>query len=169
MRSNEGVEWGAHCLVVLSLLPAGASLSAGALAEYHGIPAPYLAKTLQALARAGLVSSTPGRGGGYRLARPARTITLLDAVRAVEGDEPFFRCTEIRRRGPGRAPVRASPPVCAVAGAMWRAESAWQDELAGTSVADLAAEVGRTAAPVAVARSIRWLGTRMSPASTGRR
>ena len=41
------------------------------LAEYHGVPAPYLAKHLQALSRAGIVESSPGPRGGYRLARPA--------------------------------------------------------------------------------------------------
>jgi Rrf2 family protein len=168
MRTNQGVEWGAHCAVVLALLPDGATLSAAALAEYHGIPGPYLAKTLQALARGGLVTATPGRHGGYRLSRPADRITLLDLVRAVEGGDTFFRCTEIRKRGPARAPSRAYPPVCAVAGAMWEAEAAWQRSLEAVTVADIAAQVGRQAPTVAVAKGIRWLGTRVSlPGTAG--
>lgn len=168
MRTNQGVEWGAHCAVVLALLPDGAALSAAALAEYHGIPGPYLAKTLQALARAGLVTASPGRHGGYRLARPADRITLLDLVRAVEGEEAFFQCTEIRKRGPARAPARDYPPECAVAGAMGAAEAAWRRSLASVTVADLAAQVGRQAPPVAMARSIRWLGARVSvPGAAG--
>jgi Rrf2 family protein len=162
MRTNQGVEWGAHCAVVLALLPEGATLSAAALAEYHGIPGPYLAKTLQALARNGLVAATPGRHGGYRLAHPADQVTLLDLVRAIEGEEASFRCTEIRKRGPANAPARAYPPVCAVAGAMWEAEAAWQRSLQAVTVADLVAQVGRQAPAVAVSRSIRWLGTRVS-------
>src|SRR5579884_1214069 len=100
VRLSEGVEWGAHCVVLLAMLPEGSSLSAAQLAEYHGVPAPYLAKTLQALAGAGVIRSSPGRGGGYRLARRAEEISLLDVVEGVEGAEPAFRCTEIRRRGP---------------------------------------------------------------------
>jgi Rrf2 family protein len=158
---NQGVEWAAHCVVLLSMLPEGTSLSAADLAEYHGVPGPYLAKSLQALARAGLVASEPGRGGGYRLGRPADRITLLDVVGAVDEGERFFRCTEIRQRGPARAPARAYPPVCAVAGAMWHAEDAWRRELERTTVADIARQVAGQAPEVAVDRSIRWLGTKV--------
>src|SRR5580658_3976578 len=99
MRLSEGVEWAAHCAVVLAVLPNGVSLPGGRLAEYHGVPAPYLAKSLQALTRAGIVDSTAGRYGGYWLAKPAAAISLLNVVEAIEGCEPIFRCTEIRRRG----------------------------------------------------------------------
>ena len=80
MRMNEGVEWAAHCAGLLAALPEGASLPAARLAEFHGVPAPYLAKTLQALKRAGIVRSTTGRVGGYRLGRPATDITLRKEV-----------------------------------------------------------------------------------------
>ena len=85
MRLSQGVEWGLHCCSVLALLPHDAPLPANRLAEFHGVPGPYLAKTLQALASAGLLESVPGRHGGYRLAKPPSRITLLDVVDAVEG------------------------------------------------------------------------------------
>src|ERR1700704_2312596 len=100
MRLSDGVEWGVHVCVVLAALPDDAALPAARLAEYHGIPAAYLAKHLQSLSRAGIVESVPGPGGGYRLARPAEKISVLDIVQAIEGSAPAFRCTEIRRRGP---------------------------------------------------------------------
>ena len=77
MRLTEGVEWAVHCVLLLTALPEGATLPASRLAEYHDLPAPYLAKSLQALAGAGIVASAPGRRGGYRLGRPAAEITLL--------------------------------------------------------------------------------------------
>lgn len=157
MRMNEGVEWAAHCVLLLDSLPDGAALPASGLAEYHGVPAPYLAKSLQALAGAGIVTSLPGRHGGYRLARPATEITLLDVVLAVEGEEPAFRCTEIRKRGPSRVPNRCYPPMCGIAAAMHRAETAWRDELAQTTIADLAAGVLRQAPPRALEKSASWL------------
>ena len=52
--------------------------------------------------RAGVLETVKGPRGGYRLARPAAEITVLDVVEAIDGDEPAFRCTEIRRRGPTR-------------------------------------------------------------------
>jgi Rrf2 family protein len=157
MRLGEGVEWAAHCTVFLAGLDDDETLSAARLAEYHGVPAPYLAKALQALASAGLVSSQTGRRGGYRLARPADEITLLDVVFAVEGDEPAFRCTEIRQRGPARVPSADYPPMCGIAAAMQRAETAWRAELASTTVADIASIVTRQAPRRALTKTQAWL------------
>jgi Rrf2 family protein len=157
MRLSEGVEWAAHCAAVLAALPEGASLPGGRLAEFHGVPAPYLAKTLQALMRAGIVDSVPGRYGGYWLAKPAAAISLLDVVEAIDGREPIFRCTEIRRRGPSAVPARQYGPVCAIAAAMGRAESAWRSELAATTIADIAGVVAAQSPPAAVRKATAWV------------
>src|SRR3954453_15248689 len=136
MKLGDGVEWALHCCVLLSALPPDDALPATRLAEYHGVPGAYLAKHLQVLARAGIVESTPGRRGGYRLARPADQITFLDGVEAVEGDEPAFRCTEIRRRGPIGATAASLRSPCAIAVTMAKAEHAYRRELRGTTIAD---------------------------------
>jgi Rrf2 family protein len=167
MQLNEGVEWAAHCAALLAALPEGATLPAARLAEYHGIPAPYLAKSLQALTRAGIVEATTGRLGGYRLGRPASDVTLLDVVQAIEGTETFFKCTEIRRRGPSRVAVRAYAPTCGIAAAMWRAEHAWRDELQATTIADIADVTMKQAPPAALEKGVTWvtqvLATRSTP------
>jgi Rrf2 family protein len=169
MKMNEGVEWGAHCAVLLAFLPDGSSLPAHRLAEYHDVPAPYLAKSLQAMMRAGIVTSTAGRRGGYRLARPASQITMLDIVRAIEGDEPVFQCTEIRRRGPSAVAARAYAPRCGIAAAMGRAEDAWRQQLRGTTVEELAEGVMAHSPSRALARGATWLTsvieTRSAPGS----
>jgi Rrf2 family protein len=59
--------------------------------EAH-IPRRLLARILARLARAGLVQSEQGRGGGSRLAQPAGKITLREAVEAVEGPFGVVRC-----------------------------------------------------------------------------
>ena len=59
--------------------------------EAH-VPRRLLARILANLSRAGLVESEQGRGGGSRLARPVREITLRDAVEAAEGPFEFTRC-----------------------------------------------------------------------------
>lgn len=51
-----------------------------ALARRTGAPANYLGKLLQTLAGAGVLESRKGPGGGFRLARPAEEVTLLDIV-----------------------------------------------------------------------------------------
>jgi Rrf2 family protein len=157
MRISEGVEWAAHCAVLLAAVPESASLPAARLAEYHDVPTPYLAKALQALMRAGIVASTAGRYGGYRLARPASEISMLEIVQAIEGREPAFRCSEIRRRGPSAVALRSYSPTCGIAAAMWRAEAAWRDELEGTTIADIARLVMRQAPEAAIAKGGVWL------------
>src|SRR5437879_10218288 len=106
MQLGQGVEWALHCCTVLAIVPADQTLPAAKLAEYHGVPAAYLAKHLQALARADVLETVKGPRGGYRLARPASEITMLEIVEAIDGEEPAFRCTEIRRRGPAAMPAR---------------------------------------------------------------
>ena len=54
MKLSDGVEWGVHACTLLAVLPSDAALPAPRLAEYHGVPSAYLAKHLQALARAGV-------------------------------------------------------------------------------------------------------------------
>lgn len=57
------------------------AVPAAAVAEALEIPANYLAKILNTLAREGILTSERGRTGGFRLARPADEIPLLDVVR----------------------------------------------------------------------------------------
>ena len=59
-------------------------LSAADVAEAENIPPYYLAKVLQDLARADLLKSVRGRGGGFLLKRPAKNITVLEILGAVE-------------------------------------------------------------------------------------
>jgi Rrf2 family protein len=153
------VEWAAHCTALLAALPPDAVMPAAKLAEFHDLPAAYLSKTLQLLAGAGVVSAVPGRRGGYRLARPAEQITLLDIVDAVDGDTPAFRCTEIRRRGPSAVPVRFYTPRCGIAAAMWDAEQAFRGALAAVTIAAIAEGVQRESPREAVNMARRWLGS----------
>ena len=83
MRLSEGVEWAAHSCTILAALPEGAVLGPAELAAFFEVPKAYLAKQLQALSKAGIVSGTRGPAGGYRLARPADKISLRDFVSAV--------------------------------------------------------------------------------------
>jgi Rrf2 family protein len=157
MRIAESVEWAAHCAVVLAGLPEGATMPGGALAEFHAVPAPYLAKSLQALARAGVIESVAGRRGGYRLARAAQEITLLDIVLAVDGDQQAFRCTEIRQQGPCAVESSSYRGRCAIAAAMWRAEKAYRDSLSTVTIGDIAERVLATAPAEGLRLASAWL------------
>lgn len=56
-----------------------------AVAERRGIPVQFLEQLFATLRRDGLLVSQRGVGGGYRLARPAEEITVLEVVQALDG------------------------------------------------------------------------------------
>ncbi len=77
-----------HALRALAHLAAGGGEEATLgrdLARKVQVPSHYLAKVLATLARTGVLTATRGARGGYRLARPARQITLLEVVEPFEG------------------------------------------------------------------------------------
>lgn len=55
------------------------------IADTHGIPMPFLVQILQQLRAAGIVESTRGASGGYRLTRKPSALTLGEVVAATEG------------------------------------------------------------------------------------
>jgi Rrf2 family protein len=162
MKMSEGVEWTAHACVLLAALPRGVGLPAAALAEFHTLPAAYMAKHMQALARAGVVESVRGAGGGYRLARPSSTISLWDIVEAVEGGEASFRCSEIRQQGPCVGPGADFRRPCGIHAAFNKAETAWRAELRAISLADIAKDVARKQTPEGRALAIQWLQSKLA-------
>jgi Rrf2 family protein len=135
MKMSAGVEWALHCCVILSA--ASEPVPVAKLSELHGVSKTYLAKHMQALSKAGLVRAVEGRDGGYLLTRPGSDISVHDVVRAVDGPEPAFRCTEIRQQGPFPATGDDCKVPCGIAKVMASAERAWREELRGVSLADL--------------------------------
>jgi Rrf2 family protein len=72
------------------------SASAKDVAESFSIPPEALAKILQRLAKAGLLLSQHGTNGGYRLARPAHTISAFEVIEAIDGPLFITSCVTIR-------------------------------------------------------------------------
>lgn len=156
MRLSQGVEWGLHCCSLLAMLPPDQALPAVRLAEFHEVPPAYLAKHLQALARAGVITSEAGPRGGYRLARPAADVSVLDVVLAVDGETPAFRCEEIRKRGPAACGPEAYRRPCGISQVMASAERAWRDELRSVSIADLVDRFAQTVHPEVAQKGTAW-------------
>jgi len=73
-------------------------LSARRISDAMAIPVRFLPQVLGDLQRAGLVEASTGRAGGYRLAKPAERISLLEVIEAVEGDGRRRTC--VLRGGP---------------------------------------------------------------------
>jgi Rrf2 family protein len=84
-----------YALIALSYLSraeAGRAVNTREIAGKYDIPVELLAKILQRLTKAELLASTPGPTGGYRLARPAETISVGAIVRIVDGYPALVPC-----------------------------------------------------------------------------
>lgn len=154
---SDGVEWAIHSCMLLAQLEEGAALPAERVAAFHDLRGAYLAKHMQVLSREGIIISNSGPRGGYRLARAAEEITMLEIVEAIEGPTQAFRCQEIRRQGPIAAGPEEYRRACVVARAMRQAETTYRSELAKTTLADLNDAVRRETKGRATKATVRWL------------
>ena len=91
MLSKTGLH-AVRAMVALAKLPDGEYAGAARIAQDIGAPQNYLGKLLKTLALEGLVESQKGLGGGFRLARQARDITLLDVVEPFEHVSRWSGC-----------------------------------------------------------------------------
>ena len=83
------------CLAMLELAQQHASgqpVQVRTISERHGIPAPFLVQILQDFKRAGLVSSTRGASGGYRLNSAPEAVSLAEVLEIVEGPNQQTNC-----------------------------------------------------------------------------
>jgi Rrf2 family protein len=87
------VQQAIRALTTLAAEEKGSVVMAGKLAGRESVSAPALSKTLQQLARKGLLQSVQGRGGGFVLARSPRDITVAEIVDAMEGAAGASRCS----------------------------------------------------------------------------
>lgn len=62
------------------------------IASITRVPKPYLAKIIHHLSCQGIVSTKRGPGGGLCLIRPAQEISILEIVKAIEGEQWFSNC-----------------------------------------------------------------------------
>jgi len=77
-------DYGMRAMVELAADPGEDWLSVPRISAAMNIPERVLPRVMTQLVRAGLVEGRAGRTGGYRLARPSRSITLLEVISAVE-------------------------------------------------------------------------------------
>jgi Rrf2 family transcriptional regulator, iron-sulfur cluster assembly transcription factor len=76
----------------LAKFGAGKAVPLSAVAERQHISLAYLEQLFASLRRAGLVESERGRAGGYRLSRPAESISVAEIMSAVEEEFRMTRC-----------------------------------------------------------------------------
>jgi Rrf2 family protein len=121
------------CLALLALAQQGPDtppLRIREISESYGIPERYLVQILLQLKGAGLVASTRGASGGYRLARPAAELAISEVLTAIDGPD-----TAPREAAQGN---RAASRILA---SVWeRVRQAERSVLQSTTIADLVAQ-----------------------------
>ena len=137
LRVTKLTDYASVVLTVLASDPA-AVLSASELAERAGLEAPTVAKVLKPLAQAGLVDGFRGANGGYRLARDAAEISLVEIVEAMEGPLGMTECSVHA----GQCGIESS---CGVRANWRRINDVVADALRGVSLAQMLGPAPRTA------------------------
>jgi FeS assembly SUF system regulator len=130
LKLNRIVDYG--ILVMSEIARRNACVSTTELAAAYGVSATIVAKVLKRLARAGLVTSERGSRGGYRLARPADTVTLRAIVTALEGPISLTFCSS--GTATGRCKTR---PFCVATDAMRRLNHLVNGAFEAVSLADI--------------------------------
>ncbi len=92
MKLNQATDYAFRMVLHMALLPSGTKLTGSVLAEQELIPERFLLKIMRSLIAAGIMKSFRGVDGGFALNRDPQEISLLDVIRAVEGDAYLQRC-----------------------------------------------------------------------------
>jgi Rrf2 family protein len=127
---SQTLEYALRAMTQVANEAPGPSTTQG-LAKSADVPGAYLAKVVQTLRHGGLVTTRRGVGGGVRLSRPARRISLLDVINAVE---------PIGRNGGGK---RTAASLVSLDRKLNALTAQMQKSLAGTSLADVASRNGK--------------------------
>lgn len=85
MKLTRAASYAIHALVFMASQKNNRPLASHNIAQARGIPERFLLKVLKPLVSVRLLMSIKGPNGGYRLAKPANDISLLEILEAVDG------------------------------------------------------------------------------------
>ena len=118
-------------LMCLARRPAGSVVMIDEVSREEHIPKSFAAKIFQSLVKGGLVKSNRGGGGGFTLLKPAKDITVLHVIEAIEGKIAFQRCLSEDE------PKCEHFGGCALCGLFEQAQDQVKDVFSRTTLADL--------------------------------
>jgi len=124
------------------------------LAQMTHVPVNYLAKVLQTLGKANLITGRRGVGGGYKLARPAKDITLIEVINAVNPIERIHTCPlGLENHGPNLCPLHHR---------IDQAAAAIIEVFSGATLEDMVTGEGTKQLPLCDARQTQQLTVNMN-------
>jgi len=130
MKYSQATNYALHTMLYFVALPAGKTLTVQQLATMQGVSPTYLSKILTKLVKAGLIASTPGVHGGYRLAKSGGDVSFLDVIEAIEGTASMFDCS-----------AGLHHDACAIRHVMMDAEHQLEDYLKTRKLVELAGDM----------------------------
>jgi Rrf2 family cysteine metabolism transcriptional repressor len=138
MLFSTKAEYGIRLMVELGRSAREAPVALSAVAEAEMLPLSYLEHLVAKLREAELVVSTRGAHGGYRLARPAEEIDLLEVVQALEGPIAPMECFYEDPEGRVLCSHEADGGRACATKLLWtRVQGGVSNALSGTTVAEL--------------------------------
>jgi Rrf2 family cysteine metabolism transcriptional repressor len=138
MLFSTKAEYGVRLMVELGRKPGATPVSLSAVAEAERLPLSYLEHLVAKLRKAGLVTSTRGARGGYRLARPAEEITMDAVVGALEGQLAPMECFHEAPDGKVLCSHEDDGDRACATKLLWtRVQGGVSKALAGTTLAEL--------------------------------
>ncbi|MNI03806.1 HTH-type transcriptional regulator IscR [compost metagenome] len=93
MKYSQATDYALHAMLYLVTAAPDKPVGIQLLAEKLGVSQTYLSKMMTKLVKAGLIQSSPGANGGYRLRRKQEDISFLDIIHAIEGTASLFECS----------------------------------------------------------------------------
>ena len=132
LRISKLTDYGTVVLACLAATP-DRHQTAGQVAERTRLAAPTVSKLLKSFHRAGLVTSTRGAHGGYRLARAPNSISAASIIDAIEGPVAITECS-------GNHSACDIESVCRTGGAWQRINDAIRRSLEEISLAQLSGQ-----------------------------
>jgi Rrf2 family protein len=92
LRFSRTADYGLRAALLIARAPADELVTRHAIARAVDAPPSVLAQALASLVRSGLLAAQAGPRGGYRLARPAAEVSILEVVTAIDGAHQNERC-----------------------------------------------------------------------------
>ena len=133
MEITRASDYAVRVMIHLAGLPPNSTMQRSHLSEATDVKEQFLSKVLQRLVRAGLVRSQRGSGGGFGLAVPAGSVSLLEVVQAMEGPIRLNQCLQEK-------PSCQRKSWCPAHRVWAQAQQALESVLGSASIAKLAAE-----------------------------
>ena len=133
MQLTRAADYAVRVMIHLAARPTGERVSLPALAAATDAPDSFLSKVLQALSRAGLITSRRGQSGGFQISPPGRAASLRAVIEAIDGPICLNVCLVSGKSCHRKARCPAHP--------VWeQAQMAMLEVLSKAMIADLASQ-----------------------------